>query len=184
MHVFSDLRPYICTFSACKDELVQFATRAQWAGHEFTEHRNDRTWNCLECSKKFSSTSDWEQHLLEKHERAFIGSQLPMVRKLAYETMERPSETEECHLCRMVLGKPRGAFVKHICRHMEEIALMALPRDMEEDSDAASVSTDHISTGSGNTKTLAAKTEFEAHEEMIHDRTIHSAPNRERANHD
>lgn len=138
MHVFADLRPYICTFSDCKDELAQFTTRAAWADHEFTEHRNDQTWNCPECSANLADASSWEQHLHKIHRCVFTGPQLHVARNAALKTYPRPIETEECPLCRIVLGKQRRAFVKHIGRHMEEIALMALPRDTEEDSDDSS----------------------------------------------
>src|SRR4051794_25166635 len=42
MHVFSDIRPYICTFSHCKaaDRLETFATRAEWWNHELRNHLN------------------------------------------------------------------------------------------------------------------------------------------------
>ena len=145
MHVFADLRPYICTFPNCKDELAQFTTRAAWADHELTEHRYDMMWNCPECSEKFTGTSDWEQHLNEMHQRIFTGPQLQGARIIASQMHPRPAETEECPLCRVVLGKPRRTFVKHVARHMEEIALMALPRSIEEDSDGSSDSTDQIS---------------------------------------
>ncbi len=147
MHVFSDLRPYICTFLDCKDELNRFATRAEWADHEFTEHRIDQAWNCPECSEKSACASDWEQHLQEMHHRVFTGPHLHVARATAYETHPRPVEAEECPLCRVVLGKPRRAFVDHVGRHMEEIALMALPRNTEEDSSESPSSTDHISLG-------------------------------------
>lgn len=168
MHVFADLRPYICTFPDCRDELAQFTTRAAWADHEFTEHRHDQTWNCLECSKKFTSASDWEQHLQEMHHRVFIGPQVPVARNIAYQKQPRPIETEECPLCRVVLGKPRRAFVKHVGRHMEEIALMALPRNTEEDSDESSIGTDQNSLGSRNAGMLAADTGVQPSEEMRH----------------
>ena len=150
MHVFADLRPYICTFPECKDELAQFTTRAAWADHELTEHRYDMTWNCPECSEKFSGTSDWDQHLDEIHQRIFTGPQLHGARITASQMHPRPAETEECPLCRVVLGKPRRTFVKHVARHMEEIALMALPRSIEEDSDGSSDSTDQVSLVSEN----------------------------------
>ena len=54
-------------------------------------------------------------------------------------------EDDECPLCRTVVGKPRRAFVKHVARHIEEIALMALPRNVEEGSEEGSVSTDRTS---------------------------------------
>ena len=150
MHVFADLRPYICTFPDCKDELAQFTTRAAWADHELTEHRYDMIWNCPECSEKFAGTSDWEQHLREMHQRIFTGPQLHWARVTAYQMHPRPAETEECPLCRVVLGKPRRTFVKHVARHMEEVALMALPRSIEEDSDGSSDRTDRISLVSEN----------------------------------
>ena len=155
MHVFADLRPYICTFPNCKDELAQFTTRAAWADHELTEHRYDMMWNCPECSEKFAGTSDWEQHLHEMHQRIFTGPQLHGARITASQMHLRPAETEECPLCRVVLGKPRRTFVKHVARHMEEIALMALPRSVEEDSDGRSNSTDQISSVSENAELLA-----------------------------
>ena len=164
MHVFADLRPYICTFSDCKDELAQFTTRAAWADHEFTEHRNDQTWNCPECSAKLADASGWEQHLFEIHRRVFTGPQLHIARNAALQTHPRPIETEECPLCRIVVGKQRRAFVKHIGRHMEEIALMALPRDTEEDSDGSSASTDQNYQSLGNHEVLADKTGSETSE--------------------
>lgn len=145
MHVFADLRSYIYTFPDCKDELAQFTTRAAWADHEFTEHRYDQIWKCPECSKELAGASDWEQHLREMHELVFTGPQLRVARNTAYQMQPRPVETEECPLCRIVLGKPCRAFVTHIARHMEEIALMALPRSTEDDSDESSISTEQVS---------------------------------------
>ena len=140
MHVFADLRPYICTFPECVDELARFANRAAWADHEFTEHRCDRIWNCPECLQKFASASEWERHLKEMHRRVFTGPQLHVARNTAYQAHPRPAETEECPLCRVVLRKPRRELIKHIARHMEEIALMVLPHGTDEDSDESSVS--------------------------------------------
>ena len=76
------------------------------------------------------------------HQRTFTGPQLHVARNAAYVIYPRPVETEECPLCCVVLGKRRREFVKHIARHMEEIALMALPCDTEEDSDVSTVHTD------------------------------------------
>ena len=85
-----------------------------------------------------------------------------MARKTAYQTRQRQVETEECPLCQIVLGKPRRAFVKHTARHMEEIALMALPRSTEEDSDESSISTNQTSHGSKSAGMLAPEIQSEA----------------------
>ena len=71
---------------------------------------------------------------------------MQLARKIAYKTQARPIEDEECPLCQITLGKPRRAFVKHVGRHMEEIALVALPQDNAEDSEAESATTDQRSS--------------------------------------
>lgn len=138
MHVFADLKPYICSFSKCKYELAQFPYRAQWAEHEFTRHRVNQSWSCPECLQSCTSSSDWEYHLQNHHNLIFTGVKLQAAREMAYRVETRIGENEECPLCRVTLGKSRRAFAKHVGRHMEEIALMALPRDNAEESDEES----------------------------------------------
>ena len=120
---------------------MQFPNRAAWAEHEFNEHRVRKLWICPECPKECPSLTTWEVHLREQHRRIFSGPQWQLAQRMAYRPQERPVEVEECPLCRNVLGKPRRDFVKHVGRHMEEIALMALPRETTDDSDAESAYT-------------------------------------------
>ena len=133
MHVFADLRPYICTFDDCEKELAQFPTRAAWADHEFTDHRIVRSWTCLECPVILSSKDEWAQHLEVYHQRTFHGPKYQVAVHMALRTHSRPAESEECPLCKVVLGKSRRDFIKHVGRHMEEIALMALPQDADKE---------------------------------------------------
>lgn len=146
MHVFADLQPYICTFADCEDELAKFPNRAAWAEHEFSQHRITRSWSCPECPQAFKNLPRWESHTQERHCLSFSDQNLSIAKDMAYKTEATRIEEDECPLCRLVLGKPRRAFVKHVGRHMEEIALMALPRDIEEDSEEGSVSTDRTNT--------------------------------------
>ena len=143
MHVFSDLQPYICTFTDCEDELVQFDSRAAWANHEFSKHRNTRSWTCPDCSQEFPGVSGWEQHLQERHCLFFSGTNLQIAMNMALKTEAKSTENEECPLCRIVVGKPRHGFIKHVGRHMEEIALMALPRNVEDNTEEGSSSSEH-----------------------------------------
>ncbi len=143
MHVFSDLMPYICTFDECQHKLRCFQSRSTWADHEFKEHRFDRYWACPECSARSCSTLDWEHHLNDVHNQKFSGPNLVSARNTACRISPKRAEEEQCPLCRVVLGKPRRAFVKHVSRHMEDIALMALPSNAEEDSEIGSISTSH-----------------------------------------
>ena len=145
MHIFSDLQPYICTFTECRDEMAQFPSRAAWAEHEFSNHRTTQSWTCPECAEDFLEISTWEKHLQDMHRLFFSRSNLQVAKDMALKTEARRIEDDECPLCRIVVGKPRRGFVKHVGRHMEEIALMALPRDVEEDIEEGSLSTDHTS---------------------------------------
>ena len=151
MHVFSDLMPYICTFDGCQHKLSCFPSRSAWANHEFQEHRFDEYWACPECSRKSYSALDWEHHLINVHNQKFSGPNLVSARNAACRISPKRAEEEECLLCRVVLGKPHRAFVKHVCRHMEDIALMALPTNAEEDSDIGSISTNHTSNEDNDT---------------------------------
>ena len=152
MHIFSDLQPYICTFTACRDGLAQFPSRAAWAEHEFSEHRILRLWACPECPKDFPDASSWKMHLQERHRLSFSGPNLQTAKNMALKTEARQIENDECPLCCITVGKPRRGFVKHVGRHLEEIALMALPRNVEDDTEEGSTSTDRTSFTQGNTR--------------------------------
>ena len=147
--VFADLQPYICTFEDCELETAQFPSRTAWAEHEFSKHRIELSWNCPECPKKCGTAIGWEQHLREDHHRNFSGLNLKVALQTAQSAQNRPIEQEECPLCRIVLGKPRRAFVKHVGRHMEEIALLALPRGAEDDLSEGSSGTNETSLDDG-----------------------------------
>ena len=118
---------------------MQFSNRAAWADHEFTKHRVNRFWTCPECPEKSSTAVGWATHLVTVHQRAFSGPNVEVARDMAYNTELRPVENEECPFCRVILKRPRRAFIKHVGSHMEEIALMALPRDRLSDLEDESV---------------------------------------------
>ncbi|KAL6720532.1 hypothetical protein ACLMJK_002456 [Lecanora helva] len=147
MHVFADLRPYICSFADCEAGITQFSSRAAWADHEFSEHRIEQWWCCPECPVDCNSASEWERHLLQEHQRNFSGPKRNVALGMAYHKCQRPVSREQCLLCLAVLDEPRRAFVKHVGRHMEEIALMALPRDLDDQSAATSDASSNSSHG-------------------------------------
>ena len=151
MHVFSDLVPYLCTFDGCQHKLRSFQSRSSWADHEFQEHRLNKYWACPECSRKSCSILDWEHHLDDVHNLKFSGTDLVAARKNACHISPMRAEEEQCPLCQIILGKPRRAFVKHVSRHMEDIALMALPSNAEEDSETDSVDTNLASAKDNHT---------------------------------
>ena len=171
MHFFADLQPYICTFADCADELAQFPNRAAWAEHEFSQHRITQSWSCPKCPQAFNNVPRWQNHIQERHCLFFSDRNLNIAKDMACKTEATRIEDDECPLCRIVLGKPRRAFVKHVGRHMEEIALMALPRNVEEDSEEGSVSTDRTDTSFCN----KSGTSFQANPSVKPERVVSRA---------
>ena len=162
MHVYADLQPYICTFPDCNYELVQFTTRAAWADHEFSYHRFETRWNCPECGSEETSPQDWERHI-QKHSLIFTGPELQVARTMARNRKARPIETEECRLCRESPAQNRRAFIKHVGRHLEEMALVALPRDTEDDTEVLS---DPLGQGSDATEHFVSQKDIQVDGEM------------------
>ncbi|KAL5330466.1 hypothetical protein ACEPPN_003994 [Leptodophora sp. 'Broadleaf-Isolate-01'] len=112
-HVFADIKPYICTFSGCNEELVSFPTR------------------------KISNASEEElrAHILQDHGQAITDVQFQTVARVGQERLQLPIESQECPLCLCIPGKSRRNFVTHVSNHLEDIALAVLPRDDASDSD-------------------------------------------------
>ncbi|KAL2796646.1 hypothetical protein BJX66DRAFT_299557 [Aspergillus keveii] len=64
-HVIRDMRPYICTFEACKEPSQQYDTRPDWIGHEISKHgchpENPR--KCPLCLREGVSAGHIASHL-------------------------------------------------------------------------------------------------------------------------
>ena len=142
IHVFVDLQPYICTSKECKDGLVKFPTRKLWADHEFNKHRVDRSWACPECSIELQTPVEWQTHVRYSHHTVFPDSQLRHALDSAERTRPQPMVHQDCPLCKVIPGSTRRAFVTHVARHMENIALAALPRMSNGDSENESCAMD------------------------------------------
>lgn len=127
--MFQDLLPYICTFPECKDELRQFPTRQAWADHEFKEHRMYQVWECSLCSLEFSQSTEWEDHCRESHPQCFSESRISTTISAVCRMKSKSPEEEKCYLCNTRPSTTRRAFITHIGKHLEEVALMALSRE-------------------------------------------------------
>ncbi|EPE05512.1 nacht and wd domain protein [Ophiostoma piceae UAMH 11346] len=66
-HVLRHIRPYVCTFEACKDADCMYATQKEWEYHEMQEHR--RAFFCHEsaCSDVFWDQQEMRLHLTTAH---------------------------------------------------------------------------------------------------------------------
>ncbi len=140
LHVFADLLPYICTFSDCSDELRQFPSRNAWAEHEWEKHRSYPIWACPECPVECCTSADWIEHVRKVHGRSLASSHGTSAADAAARRRPRIIDDEKCHLCDRALGLSQKDIRSHVGKHLEEVALMALPKENEDDSDGSSVS--------------------------------------------
>ncbi|KIW31769.1 hypothetical protein, variant [Cladophialophora immunda] len=137
MHVFADLSPYICTFQDCPTMLDTYPTRKLWAEHELTEHRSDMFFECHDCPGTFSVASDFTQHLAQEHQYSSLNhTQMLAVLSAAKKSTPHPVDTYQCPLCHRDGWDSRRSFITHVGKHLEEISLSALPRDVDSGSEA------------------------------------------------
>ena len=146
MHVFQDLKPYLCTFPDCIEQLTKFATREQWASHELAKHRVIQTWSCPECQEIAASPQELEEHLLKDHKNLVAHQKAKILVGSALCTRPAPIELQSCPLCLSIPGKTRRAFVTHVAKHMESAALAVLPREVDGDSDGSDFSSHTVNS--------------------------------------
>jgi hypothetical protein len=171
-HVFRDLKPYVCTFRSC--EILMFPSRNEWFSHELQYHR--REWVCQFCQHPpFETTSAISRHIESIHSAIFSVSSLKSLIQQSEEPVDKILASA-CPLCddwEADLERKRGAldsillssdesknqkifgktklFRRHLGRHMEQLALFALPTkgtvESEDDgTDEESEVLEHIPT--------------------------------------
>lgn len=148
--MFEDLQPYLCTSEECGT--LMFAHKRAWAEHEMQIHR--REWHCRICRHgHFDCRSDLEWHTKMKHKDIANSQTLDTF----LETCSRPIEVfpaSTCDFCdwaAQLRAVPENAnidmdgeinvtaaqFLKHVARHIEQVALFSLPRNIFSDADSA-----------------------------------------------
>ena len=84
-----------------------------------------------------SNLTDYENHAKSSHGRQQATVTWQTTMDWALDKQENLAEHEQCPLCCSMPGGSRRVFVNHVARHMEQIALLALPRATEESDDEA-----------------------------------------------
>lgn len=130
-HVLRDLKPYVCTFSGCSSQDHFFASRNEWYLHETQEHRCE--WHCnVEGHDICNTQEQFMNHMSESHGTELSLDQManlaPMFRRA------HRSSARRCNLC----NKKSKSLCDHVARHLERIALFALPRPSNDDADLES----------------------------------------------
>ncbi|KAF2118796.1 hypothetical protein BDV96DRAFT_642969 [Lophiotrema nucula] len=125
-HVFDDIQPYVCTFSDCELYDHFFDNRDDWYNHESQHHRTN--WHCnADGHEGFEAEPDFLDHMRTIHKTDFVDSKFPFVK----DHFRHPSRNIEgtCNLCMQYSKKLRS----HVSRHLQQMALFALPRVNQTD---------------------------------------------------
>ena len=128
-HVYKDLQPYMCTFEKCRVADVMYEGRRQWFNHELQQHR--RSWTCNgHCDQKFGSMKALMSHI-KKHKPGVYSD--PHLRTMA-EVWASPIDSQATSSCQLCGEGVTGTIQLqgHIGRHLEDLALFALPNDSTE----------------------------------------------------
>jgi tetratricopeptide (TPR) repeat protein len=150
MHVFSDLRPYVCTFPDC--DAPYFGDINKWFQHEMTFHRV--VYKCLLCPNKvYYKKGNYVSHLKRKHAEMLVdGGEQPGI-ELARKPLvhipandcpccsdwvdrlkERTIQTSGSASNETILVTPT-VFKRHLASHLEQLALFAVPIGVTTDND-------------------------------------------------
>ncbi|KAK4207931.1 GTP-binding protein [Rhypophila decipiens] len=125
-HVYQDLAPYTCTMVSCPASgREMFSNRRVWVEHEFQQHLAERVWSCGSCSARLSTKEAFLQHI-ERHHPEYTILESQIAAKTSESMGWRMKPNVFCPLCKMKLDPLLHVYAKHVGRHLEQIALIAL----------------------------------------------------------
>ena len=141
-HVFRDLMAYSCTFEHCNSGL--FESRIAWKSHELAEHRRD--WQCPSCRRDFETKDSVVRHLSAEHPATEDGLVHALVTTASPQHISAKSSDcpfcDDYHASRDLLHRQPDDFQvsidvhqRHLSRHMEQLALFAVPPTDDGDGD-------------------------------------------------
>lgn len=125
-HVYQDLAPYTCTVVSCPSSgRDMFGSRRAWVEHEFQQHLAERVWSCGACSARLATKDAFLQHIERNHpEHTAVESQIAA--KATENIGWRMKSPLSCPFCAKGLDPLLHVYAKHVGRHLEQIALIAL----------------------------------------------------------
>lgn len=131
-HVYSDLRPYICTFGGCVKENQLYDSFTEWSAHERQFHR--RQWFCTLCPYISGKKSSFIRHLDAHH------TDLSNEQRQEMENQSKSSTlAQQCPLCTKPPMSNSSRFQQHLARHLQQLALFVLPRGEADDENSAAL---------------------------------------------
>lgn len=139
MHVFADLRPYICTYKDCKLDRTTFPSRELWERHEWQQHRSRQASQCQTCNTTFDLAQDYLTHMERQHHgtQPTDAAHREVLLLAGVVSVVEDVRNQLCHICTRTGFETKRGFDSHVARHMEELALIAIPRDVDSDNENA-----------------------------------------------
>ena len=151
-HVFSDIRAYICTSKECG--MLMFDSFNTWRSHEM-DHR--REWNCSLCALSCEDEPKARTHLITCHRGEVDQLQVDTLLKTSSRSPEY-LHAADCPFCdwSLILQKrntishaqdllvPSRRFMKHIGKHLEDLALFVVPQPDENDEDMKDIGSNEV----------------------------------------
>jgi len=127
-HVLDDIQPYVCTYSDCDlPEDHFFTNKEEWYRHETQRHRVK--WHCTyEKHPEYEKLPDFLLHMRYNHHRTIDLSQSSQQIDVFRRALREPAGA--CNLCQRQSTNLRS----HVSRHLQQMALFALPRHNKFDS--------------------------------------------------
>lgn len=119
--MLDDLQPYVCTYQNCVFGDQFFHSRDEW--HEHESQRHSIKWYCnTDDHSQYNNRGDFINHMEKDHDVAFDDSRFVTVQDM----FQRPFRKDEgtCNLCMKESKKLKS----HVSRHLQQMALFALPR--------------------------------------------------------
>jgi tetratricopeptide (TPR) repeat protein len=149
-HVFSDLRPYVCTFPDC--DAPYFGDINKWFQHEMTFHRV--AYKCFLCPNKvYYEEKKYLSHLKREHAKMLDNGTEQQGRDLARKPLAQ-IPASDCPCCsdwvdrlkeritqtsgsasNEILAVTPTVFKRHLAGHLEQLALFAVPVGAATDDD-------------------------------------------------
>lgn len=129
--MYQDLHPYCCTFETCATADRLYDSRHAWFAHELDAHHS--IFQCVDgCSKTFQTRAEFELHVKSRHEDLAAPRTFSALMRTSAQ-ISSLADVVTCELCnkRMTLR----ALQKHLGHHQEQLALFALPPNLDDTED-------------------------------------------------
>jgi hypothetical protein len=166
-HVLEDLQPYVCTYGDCELYDHFFESRDAWFKHEAQQHRTK--WSCnVDGHMEYDSEGHFLLHMRADHDQNFDEVQFSLVKSM----FRRPTNSLEgtCNLCDRLSKNLRS----HLSRHLQQIAIFALPRvnetagsgQAERDSRSSRYKKDNLDDGESS-RSSSSSTDVLRHDQFV-----------------